>query len=241
MSARLKCTGKQRDRQCRKGGGMFNTAEVVKNEHLGNEFLATAKHLDPCADVDHLSIEQLGQRAAVLDCKESWRAICIRSREHLIRYAQGLGVCDDDAEDLVQDTLIRAWERRALYSPEYTYRSWIRTILFRVAASVREKDGNRDRIVEEHQLDGLSEWTASFEEKGEDATIQDIYSSRVLRLLDRVSEEDRALLEAWSKRIPSKDVARARGIPHGTARSRLHRAKNRLVQVHKEAKAVGEV
>lgn len=67
---------------------------------------------------------QAGDRAAFDTLAESYR------RELLVHCYRMLGsVCD--AEDLVQDTLIRAWEKRATFTPG-SYRAW----LYRIATNL---------------------------------------------------------------------------------------------------------
>lgn len=54
----------------------------------------------------------------------------IERRSRLMRYARSLTRNDSDAEDLVQDTYLKAWRYRHLYVEDRGFTAWLTTILY---------------------------------------------------------------------------------------------------------------
>src|SRR5262245_5557365 len=58
---------------------------------------------------------------------------------HLRRLARRLTKCEADADDLVQNTMMRAFVARARFKPGTSIRAWTRTILRRVFLTDAER------------------------------------------------------------------------------------------------------
>ena len=79
----------------------------------------------------------------------------------LRRYARSLTRDDVDAEDLVHDTLLRAYERRATFRPGRNIRTWLMSILHN-----RFVDGMRGRRVEASRVAQAAELADPHERPG---------------------------------------------------------------------------
>ena len=193
-------------------------------------------NLDPDPEVlDRLSDEDLGRRAAEAGCHAAWQVLYERSRAPLRRYALSLGVGKDHADDLVQDTLLRAWEKRTLYDPEYAYRGWIRTILFRLATTEQTRDqGRRDLLAREGEVGG-ERWRGHVHQDVVRHTLQRLIRDRLDRILTAMSDQDREILSAWSEGARTVELAVEWGENPATLRTRLHRAKQKLADAYLEA------
>jgi len=123
-----------------------------------------------------------------------------------------------EAEDIAQDALLRAWRRRSTLRDSERRNQWLATIVrneaFRQHARVRPDPTA----------------TIEFSEGAEDERVlaavelADIHAA--LRLL---SERDRRLLEMkYEEDLTQAMIASRLGIPEGTVKVRLHRARNRL-------------
>ena len=142
---------------------------------------------------------------------------CIPS---LRRYARGLVSDPDRADDLVQDTLERAWSRFSLWQRRSEERAWMFGIMHnhfidRVRAQrSRPEDSAGDDLPElpqrPQQTDGLE--------------VRDLD-----RLLQRLPPEQREVLLLVSvDELSYQEVATITGVPVGTVMSRLSRARARL-------------
>jgi RNA polymerase sigma-70 factor (ECF subfamily) len=137
----------------------------------------------------------------------------------LRRYARALVRDRAAADDLVQDTLERAWSRVAQWRPGSDLRAW----LFGIMHNLR---------VDHLRRPGLN--TLSIDDEDFTMTIRATQSDR-LELNDlesalaRLPEEQRAvLLLVALEDMTYDEVARTLGIPVGTVMSRLARGRERL-------------
>ncbi len=137
----------------------------------------------------------------------------------LRRYARALAGNRDDADDLVQATLEKAWSRAASWQGVADMRAWLFTILHHVHV-----DGVRGARVHTVPLDDATP----------EVPVPPAHDGRLAVLdceaaLARLSAEQReVLLLVALEDLPYADAARVLGIPVGTVMSRLSRARERL-------------
>jgi RNA polymerase sigma-70 factor (ECF subfamily) len=121
------------------------------------------------------------------------------------------------AEDLVQETLLRAWRHRSILdSPAPAVRTWLLTV-------------SRNLVIDEWRTRrSRSELTvAEVPERGDvdDRTDQLLQSWVVAEAVTRLSADHRAvLLECYYRGRPVAEAAVRLGIPEGTVKSRTHYA-----------------
>lgn len=129
----------------------------------------------------------------------------------------------DDAADVAQEALIRAWRSlRGGAVPEHTG-AWLRTIVRREAMRLRSRSSTATSLEE---FGELSDRTA--------ANRLDLLPLQVdvRRAVRSLTPQDRKLLALrYVDDLTQPAVASALGIPEGTAKVRLHRARGRLQQV----------
>jgi len=136
----------------------------------------------------------------------------------LRRYARALVSDRASADDLVQDTLERAWAKLHLYRRGTDLRAWLFTVMHNVhvnkVRSARPTDPLEDEMPE------LAQRAA----QGDSLVVRDLD-----RAIARLPDEQRAVLLLVTLEEMSYDqVARALGIPIGTVMSRLSRAREKL-------------
>lgn len=137
--------------------------------------------------------------------------VCLRLA---YRYASN----PSEAEDIAQDALLRAWRRRSTLREADRRNQWLATIVrneaFRQHARVRP-----DPTSEIEGQEGVEDLQVV-------ATVELADLHAALKLL---SNEDRELLELrYQDDLTQAEIARKLGIPEGTAKVRLHRARNKL-------------
>jgi RNA polymerase sigma-70 factor (ECF subfamily) len=123
-----------------------------------------------------------------------------------------------EAEDIAQDALLRAWRRRSTLRDSERRNQWLATIVrneaFRQHARLRPDPTS----------------SIEFSEGAEDERVLAAVELADLHAaLDLLSERDRRLLEMkYEEDLTQGMIARRLGIPEGTVKVRLHRARNRL-------------
>jgi len=130
-----------------------------------------------------------------------------------------------EAEDVAQDALLRAWRRRSTLRDNARRKEWLAAIVrneaFRQHARVRP-----DPIA-----------TIESQEGADDERVVDTVERADIReALDGLDERDRQLLRLrYNEDLTQAAIARRLGIPEGTVKVRLHRAR------HKLRRAIGPV
>ena len=137
----------------------------------------------------------------------------------LRRYARALAASRDDADDLVQDTLERAWAKSGLWGGVADMRAW----LFGIMHNLHVDAIRRPRIPIVTMDDDIPE-VAVAPTQGERLAVLDLQAA--LDLLP-VEQKEIVLLVALED-MAYADVAQTLGIPIGTVMSRLSRGRERL-------------
>ena len=127
-----------------------------------------------------------------------------------------------DAEEAVQEALVRAWLRRdACRSPEAPL-PWLLEITRNEA---RRLLGRRARQASGELIEAI---TAAPEEQ-HDAADTPATRMTVAQALERLADADRTMLRLrYDEDLTQGEVARRLGVPEGTVKVRLHRARRRL-------------
>ena len=140
----------------------------------------------------------------------------------LRRYARALAGNRDDADDLVQDTLERAWSKSALWRGGGEVRD-MRAWLFSVMHNLHV-DGIRRPKLATVLMDDDTPDVAVAPTQGERLAVLDLQAA--LDLLP--VEQKEVLLLVALEDMTYADVAQALGLPIGTVMSRLSRGRERL-------------
>lgn len=137
------------------------------------------------------------------------------------RYARSLTRDDVQAEDLVHDAFVRAYEKRESFRESGNLRAWLLSILHNVFI-----DGRRARQAENLRIEKAAELTEPHL-----APVQDhqLRLNQVRRAFMALPEEQRTALHLVAvEGMSFSEAADALGIPSGTLMSRLARARAAL-------------
>jgi RNA polymerase sigma-70 factor (ECF subfamily) len=146
----------------------------------------------------------------------------------LYAFALKLSRSRDDAEDLVGDTMLRAFERWDQYNLGTNIRAWLFTILYHVFVSRKRRIDAR----EVHAPDDSEGWSA-FEAVGEIDPEGRFYDSfvddEITKAIDALPEEYRsAVVLSDLHELRYAEIAEILGVPEGTVKSRLFRGRRIL-------------
>ena len=138
-----------------------------------------------------------------------------------------------DAEDVVQETYLRAYRGFAGFRPGTNLRAWMHRILMNVFISGYRKRRREPQTVSEEEI---PEWSlydrlvgAGAEPSAEAEALARLPDEDVQRALEEVPERFRApVLLADVEGFSYKEIAEILGVPIGTVMSRLHRGRKAL-------------
>jgi RNA polymerase sigma-70 factor (ECF subfamily) len=146
----------------------------------------------------------------------------------LYSFALKLTKSRDDAEDLVSDTMLRAFDRWEQYRLGTNVRAWLFTILYHTFVSRARRINSR-----EVQLPEDADSWASLEVVGEADPEGSFYDSfvdeEVTRAIDALPRDYRtAVVLSDVQGLRYAEIAEILGIPEGTVKSRLFRGRRML-------------
>lgn len=150
------------------------------------------------------------------DPSEAWdwdevRGICL---SFALRYAKSR----TEAEDIAQDSMLRAWRRRATLRDGRARKSWLATIVRNEALRelARKRPSPTDLIEVAHGSD-------------DERVLATVERADLHAALSRLSERDRQLVRLrYDEDMTQEAIARRLGIPLGTVKVRLHRVRAKL-------------
>lgn len=165
-----------------------------------------------------------------------FRAEALPHLEAVYRFALRLSGSPERAEDLVQETFLRAFRSWDQYTPGTRAKSWLFTICRNLYLRERERGRRHDELVEEH---GLAEgpggplanpvWLSLKDTDPEGEFFDSIVDAEVLKALDELPEEYRtAVVLSDLEGLPYQEIAETMDVPVGTVKSRLFRGRRRL-------------
>jgi RNA polymerase sigma-70 factor (ECF subfamily) len=149
--------------------------------------------------------------------------------DFLYRYALRLTRDRATAEDLVQETMLRAFRAWHQFRPGSNARAWLATILRN--AHVNELRRMRRRVtgLEDAQLERLATSENEAQMDPEGTYFEQLVDDEVLAAINALPEEFReTLVLSDVEDLPYADVAAIVGAPIGTVKSRIFRARRML-------------
>lgn len=134
-----------------------------------------------------------------------------------------------EAEDIAQDALLRAWRRRSTLRDPERRNYWLATIV--------RNEAFRHHARVKPDLTATIELREGAEDERVLAAVElaDLHAA-----MDLLSDRDRQLLEMkYEEDLTQASIADRLGIPEGTVKVRLHRARNKLRTLYAGASVPG--
>lgn len=134
------------------------------------------------------------------------------------------GATPEQAEDLVQETMVTLWSKAQLYVPE---RGGVAAWVFTIARNLRIDRLRREGSAHFTDIDDYD--APSDEPQAEETVVRNEQEGLVAEALGRIPPEQRELLVmSFVDDVPQSEIARRLGIPLGTVKSRMRLAYGRL-------------
>jgi RNA polymerase sigma-70 factor (ECF subfamily) len=146
----------------------------------------------------------------------------------LYGFALKLTRAPDDAEDLVSDTVLRAFERWHQFRPGTNSRAWLFTILYHTFVSRRRRAAARE-VPAADRGDGRPLLEVVGEADPEGRFYDSFLDDEITRAMDGLPEEYRVVVTLSDLQdLRYAEIASVLGIPEGTVKSRLFRGRRIL-------------
>lgn len=184
--------------------------------------------------------------------KEAYRALVERYQGRLFTTALDIVKTREDAEDVVQETFVKAFLSLAQFKGQSSFYTWLYRICFNMAIDIRRKAGRRGGThleYKEHMSvnkgpaqDGIREGGSGGAahhtqnvEGPHDALARKELGRKIQEVLGELSEEHRAVIMLREvDGLDYEEIAHAIGVPKGTVMSRLFYARKALQKALEE-------
>lgn len=139
-----------------------------------------------------------------------------------------------DAEDLVQDALVKAMRARHQYQAGTNLKAWLFKILTNTFINKFRRGGLERSVLDGPDADPLVDgWVSASSMRSmrdaETQALRPLLEAEIDRALDELPEEFRlAVVLSDVEELSYKEIAEAMGCPVGTVMSRLHRGRKLL-------------
>lgn len=146
-------------------------------------------------------------------------------------YRVGLRLSGDPsrAEDLVQETMLKAYRAWHQYQEGTNARAWLLTILRHTFINEFRKQKNRSPTVDVSEVESYTVFGDIQDVDPEGSFFDQIVDDEVLQAIDRLPEEFReALVLSDVEGLAYAEIAEIVEVPIGTVKSRLFRARKAL-------------
>jgi RNA polymerase sigma-70 factor (ECF subfamily) len=161
--------------------------------------------------------------------------------EAVYRFALRLSGDPAEAEDLVQETFLRAYRAWDQYAAGTRAKSWLFTICRNHFLRHRDRGKRHQEIVEEEAVRAPSPagsnvvnpvWASTAGKDPEGRFFDSIVDDEVLRAIDDLPEEYRtAVVLSDLEGLSYQEIGEMMGVPVGTVKSRLFRGRRQLQRV----------
>jgi RNA polymerase sigma-70 factor (ECF subfamily) len=170
-----------------------------------------------------MGVEHPTESLEVRQARSNWRDDVVALIPALRAFAWSLSHNSSDADDLVQDTLIKAWTHRDKFELGTNLRAWLFTILRNTyyTAVVRRRREVRDetgKYAATLSTDATQDWSVAIR-------------SLQTALAQLPDEHREALILVGAAGLSYEEAAEICGCALGTIKSRVNRARARLLKI----------
>lgn len=159
----------------------------------------------------------------------AWEPLMLAHQQAVFRFAYLLLGDPDEAEDIAQETFLRAWNHLRRFDPSRPIRPWLLSIVSNLASNRRRSAGRY-----------LAALTRAFRSEPPPANIEDrsaqhIESDTLWQAVKTLDFADQQIIYLrYFLELPVSETAQALNIAEGTVKSRLNRALEKLRQIIKQ-------
>lgn len=200
------------------------------------------KKIEKPSDSDE--VKALVRQAKAGD-KQAYRFLVERYQTRAFRIAYDIVGSREDAQDIVQESFVKAYLSLKNFKEESAFYTWFYRIVYNMAIDLKRKHKRRggDKYAfEENHLNNISP-EASYSTDGVETPLDVISrkekAKRIGEILGAISEEHRTVMMLREIEGLSYDrIAEIVGISKGTVMSRLHYARKKLQEGLRDLRGV---
>jgi RNA polymerase sigma-70 factor (ECF subfamily) len=171
--------------------------------------------------------------AASAGDRDAFSALVLRYQVRIVNLARALTADDGEADDLAQETFIRAYKGIGRFRGESTFRTWLYRVALNVINSHLKSRAKRwhwwGRSLDEREFDGETDRAAKLQSPSTPIDEDTARRQLIDRALTSLPAEMRTVVTLRDIHgFDYAEISAMLGIPMGTVESRIFRARQRL-------------
>jgi RNA polymerase sigma-70 factor (ECF subfamily) len=168
-------------------------------------------------------------RPSGLKSRADFAGLVTRFQGPLFGFLGRMGFGQAQAEDLAQETFLRAWQSLEQYDAQRAeFSTWLFTIARNLAINERSRAAHQHEVWEGHAPAD----TPSPEPEPDTLLVRTQQREQLQRALAQIPVADRCVLAlAYISELDIASIARIEGCTAGAVKTRLHRARTRLSEI----------
>ena len=189
------------------------------------EVEALPSQVEPQVDPDRVLLDEVNAGN-----RDAFELLVRRYQHRLVNYVQAIVRDAGEAEDVAQETFVRAYRALPRFRGDSAFKTWLYTIATNVARTSIERRGRRARVGDQSLDDDAQAMTAAEVPSGEpDAEARLVTRDAIDRALAALPAELRvAVVLRDVEGLEYKEIADIAGVPMGTVESRIFRGRRQL-------------
>ena len=153
--------------------------------------------------------------------------------QQLFAFAKSLSRCESDAKDLLQDTMIKAYQHRNKLESPSKFKSWTATILHNNFVNTYRKHSRRRKLLNgERAIDGHFFNTSVVGNNG----MEVLKEQDILSLSSAVGDQCLEAFFMYFEGYSYQEISENQAVAIGTVKSRIHAARAKMKELTKDAK-----
>jgi RNA polymerase sigma-70 factor (ECF subfamily) len=207
------------------GVTQFSVASAGAAAVLAGEAEPLQSRVGHQVDLDRALVDEA--KSGSLDAFES---LVRRYQHRVVNYVQAIVRDSGEAEDVAQETFIRAYRSLGRFRGESAFKTWLYTIATNTARTALERRGRRERVADQSLDDDARALTAErVPSHGPDPEATLVMRDAIDRALAMLPDELRvAVVLRDVEGLDYKEIAEVTEVPMGTVESRIFRARRKL-------------
>ena len=150
----------------------------------------------------------------------------LKMTEILGYFALGLTKNQEDAEDLVQETMVKALTYRDKYQPNTNFKAWLQTIMKNTFINQYRKAKRANTVVTTRNDVEVLDFVPASVDYTPESTLE---TKEITKVIDALSDNLRVPFTMHLKGFKYHEIADHFNIPIGTVKSRIYLAKQSLM------------
>ncbi len=148
-------------------------------------------------------------------------------QSYLLVFAKQLTRNDEDANDLLQETYLKALTYRDKYTNQNNFKAWVYTIMKNIFINNYRRNKKAKTIVD--QTDNLYFLNSGAEDRNTNPEV--ILSSKEIQMgIDKLDSDFRKAFDLYNEGFKYKEIADDLNLTIGTVKSRIFYSRKKLMQ-----------